>query len=158
MDISMFFEFPGLLITIGAVLLILSIVLLILAFKTSDNPESLEVEEPKENSVVEEIKKETKVENDKSDDKALPEETEVSPQLENTGIMDAIQNTSDEKENTTDLEEDEETEDGFDLTKVFEISEDNNVTEELPFKNYAETTSVQDEIKTDDSDDEVELL
>ena len=107
MDISMFFEFPGLLITIGAVLLILSIVLLILAFKTSDNPESLEAEEPKENSVVEEIKKETKVENDKSDDKALPEETEVSLQLENTGIMDAIQNTSDEKENTTDLEEDE---------------------------------------------------
>ena len=156
MDISMFFEFPGLLITIGAVLLILSIVLLILAFKTSDNPESLEAEEPKENSVVEEIKKETKVENDKSDDKALPEETEVSLQLENTGIMDAIQNTSDEKENTTDLEE--ETEDGFDLTKVFEISEDNNVTEELPIKNDLKTPSVQDEIKTDDSDDDVELL
>ena len=156
MDISMFFEFPGLLITIGAVLLILSIVLLILAFKTSDNPESLEAEEPKENSVVEEIKKETKVENDKSDDKALPEETEVSLQLENTGIMDAIQNTSDEKENTTDLEE--ETEDGFDLTKVFEISEDNNVTEELPIKNDLKTPSLQDEIKTDDSDDYVELL
>ena len=48
MDISMFFEFPGILITIGAVLLLLSIVLLIIAFKSKDEPEVAEDAENKE--------------------------------------------------------------------------------------------------------------
>lgn len=38
MDISMFLVFPGILITIGVFLLILSIIIVIIAYKTADKP------------------------------------------------------------------------------------------------------------------------
>lgn len=158
MDISMFFEFPGLLITIGVVLLVLSIVLLILAFKTSDDPVTLAAKKQKENSAVEITKEKIKAENEKSDDKALPKvtEEETTQPIENTGIMDAIQNTSDEKEKVT--ESKDETDDEFDLTKVFETSPDNEVTEKLQFGNDLKTPSKVDKDETNNSDDEIELL
>lgn len=39
MDINMFLVFPGILITIGVFLLLLSIIMVIIAYKTSDKPE-----------------------------------------------------------------------------------------------------------------------
>ena len=38
MNISMFLVFPGILITIGVFLLILSIIIVIIAYKTADKP------------------------------------------------------------------------------------------------------------------------
>lgn len=125
MDITMFFAFPGILITIGVVLLLLSIVFLIMAFKTND---TYDYENNKDNisniDNKEDNKKENKDLNNSAAVKELVVEKEEQP----------IDNSQDK----TSLE------DGFDLTKVFEISEDKSLIEK-------DITSTEDNKKLDDN-------
>lgn len=54
MDINMFLVFPGILITIGVVLLLLSIIIVIIAFKTAKVPEKANESLLNANNVIEE--------------------------------------------------------------------------------------------------------
>lgn len=54
MDINMFLVFPGILITIGVVLLLLSIIIVIIAFKTAKIPEKVNEGLLNANNVIEE--------------------------------------------------------------------------------------------------------
>ena len=54
MDINMFLVFPGILITIGVVLLLLSIIIVIIAFKTAKTPEKANESLLNANNVIEE--------------------------------------------------------------------------------------------------------
>ena len=158
MDISMFFEFPGLLITIGAVLLLLSIVLLIIALKTTDEPADLQEEESKVEPVVEEVKTEENTQNNESIQDQLAQSNE---KIENTGILEVAQNISNKKEQAVESKENKEEpveDDSFDLTKVFETSDDKKPDVDIPFNNEFKTPSVETKEEAEDSDDDVELL
>lgn len=117
MDISMFFKFPGILITVGAVLLLLSIILLIVAFKTGDEKEILEIKQAKrKDPPIEKIK-----ENNESE---------------------KIDNQDDE---------------GLDLTKVYEVSNNKEKEIELP-KEVQSKVEKEEEKEQNNNDDDIELL
>ena len=135
MDISMFFKFPGLLITIGAILLILSIVLLIVAFKTGNDETENEVEENKQ------LKEEKPVEIKKEEKEIVIKEKP--------------------KKNKKEQVEDE----GLDLTKVYELTENKEepikVKEEVKeqeTENKEVITDISDQEEKEQVDDDIELL
>lgn len=154
MDITMFFVFPGILITIGAVLLLLSIVLLILAFKTNDTSDIENDEKNKEDITNINIGNNVNNESINMNDGAVGAEPVVEKEEQVTD------NSQDEK----DLE------DGFDLTKVFEISDDKTLIEkdvtsikksqELNTKdtNSPEKTLDENSITNNQDEEEIELL
>ena len=119
MDMNTFFKFPGILITIGAVLLLLSIILLIIAFKTGDEEQKTEIKEKKR------VKKdELPIEAKKEDNK---------------------------KEKIDD--------EGLDLTKVYEVSNNKEKEIELPKKVQPEVKEEPEvEENEQNKEDDVELL
>ncbi len=125
MDITMFFAFPGILITIGVVLLLLSIVLLIMAFKAND---TYNYGINKDNTSNIDNKEDNKEDNKDLNNSAAVKEPVVEKEVQ------PIDNSQDK----TSLE------DGFDLTKVFEISEDKSLIEK-------DITSTEDNKKLDDN-------
>ena len=139
MDISMFFKFPGLLITIGAVLLILSIVLLIVAFKTGNDETENEVEENKQ----------------------LKEEKPVEIKEEEKEIVVKEKPKKDKKEQIED--------EGLDLTKVYELTENKeepikekdeveDEVKEQETENKEVITDISDQEEKEQVDDDIELL
>lgn len=138
MDINMFFEFPGILISIGAVLLLLSIILLIIAFKTGDDENNKDEKEK-----ITKIPKEEKV-------NEIKEETKKQPKVNTEKSID------EKKKDNTDSEDD-----GLDLTKVFEISGDKMIEKEVVVKREKPTTvNVPDNniSNNEDEEEEIELL
>lgn len=140
-NISTFFEFPGILITIGLVLLIISIILIIIAYNTPE-------ESVQENSTLEE-----------------------KPSIENEvkkDITDEMKKVSLNKEEKSEVEEQEESkekdnDDGFDLTKVFEISNDDEKgfsIEEVKAEESIEKEEKEDKepVEKEDEEEEIELL
>lgn len=139
-NISTFFEFPGILITIGLVLLIISIILIIIAYNTPE-------ESVQENSTLEE-----------------------KPSIENEvkkDITDEMKKVSLNKEEKSEVEEQEESkekdnDDGFDLTKVFEISNDDEKGFSIEEVKAEESIEKEDkepvEKEKEDEEEEIELL
>ena len=139
-NISTFFEFPGILITIGLVLLIISIILIIIAYNTPE-------ESVQENSTLEE-----------------------KPSIENEvkkDITDEMKEVSLNKEEKSEVEEQEESkekdnDDGFDLTKVFEISNDDEKGFSIEEVKAEEPIEKEDkepvEKEKEDEEEEIELL
>ena len=139
-NISTFFEFPGILITIGLVLLIISIILIIIAYNTPE-------ESVQENSTLEE-----------------------KPSIENEvkkDITDEMKEVSLNKEEKSEVEEQEEAkekdnDDGFDLTKVFEISNDDEKGFSIEEVKAEEPIEKEDkepvEKEKEDEEEEIELL
>ena len=137
-NISTFFEFPGILITIGLVLLIISIILIIIAYNTPDLPEQ-------ENAASDEATNiENKVQTDITD-----EMKEVSLNKEEKSEVEG-QEESKEKDN----------DDGFDLTKVFEISNDDEKGLSIEEVKAEEPIEKEDKepVEKEDEEEEIELL
>ena len=125
-DINTFFEFPGILITIGAVLLLISIILIIIAYKSLDKP-VVEIE----NNNIEEPNVKNQKENIVTEDKEEINKEESNDEYENEN-------------------------DGFDLTKVFETSSDENnefTLEEIKFDKEV----VEDKVENNDTEEEEEI-
>lgn len=105
MDISTFFEFPGVLITIGITLLIMSIILMIIAYKIGDQPVK-SYNYNFDDSMVEEMP--TKKNDEKKEQKIEEKEldlTKIYNVSENTETVVDIENTENQKQNQEKFEE-----------------------------------------------------
>lgn len=131
MDIKMFFEFPGVLITIGVFLLVVSIVIGIIAYK---NPVQDEEE-------VEEIKNKIKEKQEK-----LSENKDFQPE----------ENFLDTKEEINSSTEDNKIENDLTVEEEVEVSEINNDIEEQKLEEKEVTESVTENL--DDVQEEIMSL
>lgn len=152
-DITMFLEFPGILITIGVILLLISIIIIIFAYKVETkvvDASKLSTNLPKENHFKFEEPKEENKELDNDDNDAQqtkvfkPSELSLKPE-ENVGITDKIVGAEHAEEKPKD-----------DINKLIEEIEKPKQVEEKPeIKEEIPKIAEIEPIKVDDIKEEI---